>query len=228
MVPKDVEEVRGGRCSTRLKRRYNLRAEIEEAMKIYQMAGIVRYSRMTTVELRETLLLEDLFRPGQVQIVYVDLDRTVIGSAVPLEQPLVLVADNELKATYFTERRELGVLNIGAKGQVQVGDQQYQLEALDCLYVGRGNERVSFASDDANSPAEFYLLSYLAHNTHANQLSKASSLERTDLGSLDTSNKRTIRKHIHLKGLKSCQLVMGFTELSAGSVWNTMPGHTHR
>ncbi len=196
-------------------------------MKIYQMADRIRYSRMTTEELRETFLLEDLFRPGQVQTVYVDLDRTVIGSAVPLDQPLALENYDELKAAYFTERRELGVFNIGGKGKVQVGSQHYKLEALDCLYIGRGNEHVSFASDDAKCPAEFYLLSYLAHSIYPNQLSKASALERTELGSPETSNRRTIRKHIHLKGTRSCQLVMGFTELSVGSVWNTMPAHTH-
>jgi 4-deoxy-L-threo-5-hexosulose-uronate ketol-isomerase len=205
----------------------NGKTEGKEAMKIYQMADRIRYPRMTTAQLRETFLVEDLFQPGQIETVYVDLDRTVIGSAVPLDQPLLLEADNELKAAYFTERRELGVLNIGGKGKIEVEDQRYELDRLDCLYIGRGNEHISFMSDNPNSPAEFYLLSYLAHITYVNQLSKASLLERTELGSPETSNKRTIRKHIHLKGTRSCQLVMGFTELTAGSVWNTMPAHTH-
>ena len=196
-------------------------------MKIYQMADRIRYSRMTTVELRETFLVEGLFQPGQVQMVYVDLDRTVIGAAVPQSQPLILGTDKELRAPYFTERRELGVFNIGGKGTVDVGGQPYELEARDCLYIGRGNENVSFASDDPKCPAEFYLLSYLAHSAYPTQLSKASSLDATDLGSPETSNRRSIRKHIHLQGVRSCQLVMGFTELAMGSVWNTMPPHTH-
>ncbi len=197
-------------------------------MKILEMADKVRYPRMTTAELRETFLLTELFKPGAIEMVYVDLDRTVIGGAVPTKTPLKLETAPELRATYFLERREIGVLNIGkGAGTVKVGETSYELGNLDCLYIGRGNENVEFTSADAATPAEFYLLSYPAHKEYPVQISKRADLEPVKLGSLETVNKREIRKHIWLGGLKSCQLVMGFTELAEGSAWNTMPPHTH-
>ncbi|MHB1020949.1 MAG: 5-dehydro-4-deoxy-D-glucuronate isomerase [Acidobacteriaceae bacterium] len=196
-------------------------------MKIYQMADRIRYSTMTTQQLRETFLVEDLFKPGVFEAVYVDLDRTVIGSAVPLGEPLALPTYPDLRADYFTERRELGVLNIGGKGSIQVGEQKYDLDSLDCLYIGRGNPDVVFRSEDASQPAEFYLLSYPAHKEYPTQLSKNKDLEGLALGAAETCNSREIRKHIHMEGVRSCQLVMGFTQLKPGSVWNTMPAHTH-
>ena len=134
-------------------------------MKILQMADAVRYRTMTTQELRETFVIEDLFQTGQITMTYVDLDRTVIGSAVPTGLPLHLPTDDALKASYFTERRELGILNIGAPGTVTVNGQKYDLRKRDALYVGRGNEEVTFTSSDPAAPAEFYLLSYPAHAT---------------------------------------------------------------
>lgn len=197
-------------------------------MKILEMADKIRYPRMTTAELRETFLLTDLFKPGAIEMVYVDLDRTVIGGAVPTKTPLKLETAPELRSTYFLERREIGVLNIGnGVGKVKVGDTSYELDNRDCLYIGRGNENVEFSSVDAATPAEFYLLSYLAHKEYPVQLSKRADLEPVKLGSLETVNKREIRKHIWMGGVKSCQLVMGVTHLHAGSVWNTMPPHTH-
>lgn len=196
-------------------------------MKLYQMADPVRYKRMTTEELRETFLIDDLFTPGKLEIVYTDLDRAVIGSAVPQATPLTLGTEPELRATYFTERRELGVLNVGGKGSVEVEGKTYELDRLDCLYVGRGNPSVIFKSDDPANPAQFYLLSYLAHTAYPTTLVKKSEAETVSLGSLETCNKRTIYRMIHLNGVKSCQLVMGFTQLAEGSNWNTMPSHTH-
>lgn len=196
-------------------------------MKIYQMADRIRYSTMTTQQLRETFLVEDLFKPGVLEAVYVDLDRTVIGSAVPLSEPLALLTYPDLRAEYFTERREIGVLNVGGKGSIRVGEQKYELDLLDCLYIGRGNPEVIFSSEDASQPAEYYLLSYPAHKEHPTQLSKNKDLDGLALGAAETCNKREIRKHIHMEGVRSCQLVMGFTQLMPGSVWNTMPAHTH-
>jgi len=196
-------------------------------MKIIQLADAKRYPRMTTSELRETFLIDDLFHPGQIDAVYVDLDRTIIGSAVPLQQPLALGADPELRSSYFTERRELGVLNIGGEGAVRVNDREFPLANLDCLYVGRGNEKVSFLSKSANIPAEFYLLSYPAHAVHPTSSVEGSKEPALSLGAPETCNQRQIRKLIHLDGIKSCQLVMGFTQLASGSNWNTMPPHTH-
>jgi 4-deoxy-L-threo-5-hexosulose-uronate ketol-isomerase len=196
-------------------------------MKIVQMADVVRYSTMTTEALRETFLVSDLFAIGELCMTYVDLDRTVIGSAVPLAGPLVLPTYDALKASYFTERRELGILNIGGPGKVTVNAQEYELNRLDALYVGRGNETVSFASVDSKHPAEFYLLSYPAHAVHPTHLIRSEEVKRVQLGAPETANAREITKLIHLEGASSCQLVMGFTQLASGSVWNTMPPHTH-
>ena len=196
-------------------------------MKLLQLADAVRYPAMTTAELRETFLLTDLFQPDRIELAYVDLDRTVIGSAVPVESPLVLPTDDALKARYFTERRELGILNIGGPGTVAVAGEGFDLDNLDALYVGRGNESVSFASRDASRPAEFYLLSYPAHSSYPTELIKSEGLSRVQLGAPATANQREITKLIHLAGARSCQLVMGFTQLASGSVWNTMPPHTH-
>ncbi len=196
-------------------------------MKQLQMADAVRYRTMTTEELRETFLLSDLFQPGQIDVTYVDLDRTIIGSAVPTGKPLVLPTYEILKASYFTERRELGVLNIGAPGSVTVNGERFDLDTLDALYVGRGNENISFASAQADRPAEFYLLSYPAHTVYPTSLIKSADAMKVKIGSSATANERQINRLIHLAGVRSCQLVMGFTQLAPGSVWNTMPPHTH-
>ncbi len=196
-------------------------------MKLLEMADAVRYPRMTTAELRETFLLDGLFTPGALRLAYVDLDRTVIGGAVPTLAPLELETQPELRAEFFCERRELGVLNVGGAGTVQVDGKEFALGKLDCLYVGRGSKAVSFASADAEQPAAFYLLSYPAHADFSTKMVKFADLEGVRLGATETCNKRTIYKAIHLEGLRSCQLVMGFTLLEEGSNWNTMPPHTH-
>jgi 4-deoxy-L-threo-5-hexosulose-uronate ketol-isomerase len=196
-------------------------------MKLYQMADPIRYARMTTEELRATFLLEDLFVPGQLDCAYVDLDRAVIGSAVPLATPLTLETYPELRAEYFLERRELGVFNVGGPGSVAVDGIVFDLAKLDCLYIGRGSKSVTFASNSPENPAAFYLLSYPAHTEYPTKLAKFSSLEGLKLGAPETCNKRTIYKAIYKEGIRSCQLVMGFTLLDPGSNWNTMPPHTH-
>ncbi len=196
-------------------------------MKLLQLADRVRYSRMTTDERRETFLLEDMFRAGSIELAHIDLDRTVIGSAVPAGLPLKLEAQPELRAEYFCERRELGVLNTGAAGSVTVDGKAFKLNKLDCLYVGRGSKEVIFESVSAETPASFYLLSYPAHVEYPTAMLKLADLEGLKLGAVETCNKRTIYKAIDKGGLKSCQLVMGFTLLDAGSNWNTMPPHTH-
>lgn len=196
-------------------------------MKLFQMADAVRYPRMTTKEIRETFLVEELFRPGAIDLVYVDLDRTVIGSAVPTMGPLKLETQSELRAEYFCERRELGVLNVGGAGSVTVDGKTFAMGKLDCLYVGRGSRDVQFASESEGAPAGFYLLSYPAHAEYPTALKEFADMPPLHLGSVETCNKRTIYKAIYADGLKSCQLVMGFTLLEQGSNWNTMPPHTH-
>jgi len=146
---------------------------------------------------------------------------------VPTHAPLTLPTYDPLKAEYFTERRELGVLNVGGTGTVTVNGEAFTLQRLDGLYVGRGNRDVVFSSADANHPAEFYLLSYPAHAEYPTRRIESAGLERVKLGSPATANEREITKLIHLEGVHSCQLVMGFTQLAEGSVWNTMPPHTH-
>jgi 4-deoxy-L-threo-5-hexosulose-uronate ketol-isomerase len=146
---------------------------------------------------------------------------------VPVGEPLRLPTDDVLRASYFTERRELGVLNIGGTGTVTVNGTPYELKKLDTLYIGRGNEEILFSSADGAQPAEFYLLSYLAHATYPTQLIISADQAKTTLGSPETANLREITRLIHLEGTRSCQLVMGFTQLASGSVWNTMPPHTH-
>jgi 4-deoxy-L-threo-5-hexosulose-uronate ketol-isomerase len=196
-------------------------------MKTYLMADPVRYPHMTTAQLRDTFLIDSLHEPGRIHLNYVDLDRAVVGMASPLATPIVLRSDPELRADYFTERRELGALNLGGNGAIRVGTESYVVENLDALYVGRGNSKVSCESKDPAKPAVFYLLSYPAHANHPVTLVRKDEASPTELGSAETCNHRTVCKYIYLDGAKSCQLVMGVTHLHSGSAWNTMPPHTH-
>src|SRR5271170_5499717 len=159
-------------------------------MRVLQMADEVRYPRMSTAELRATFLLEDLFEPDCVKLVYVDLDRTVIGSAVPLASALELPSPKELRATAFTERRELGVFNIGGSGAVHVDGNALPLVNRDVAYIGKGDHHISFTSDDAKAPAEFYLLSYPAHAAYPAQVARAADATPTPLGDVVTANLR--------------------------------------
>jgi 4-deoxy-L-threo-5-hexosulose-uronate ketol-isomerase len=168
-----------------------------------------------------------LFKPGEIQLNYVDLDRAVVGMAVPVDRPLTLSSTPELRADYFTERRELGALNIGGPGVVYASDAKYDLENLDLIYIGRGNPDIRFESKSADNPAVFYLLSYPAHTAHPVTVVRKADAQPTEIGASATSNRRTIYKYIHMGGAKSCQLVMGVTHLHEGSTWNTMPAHTH-
>jgi 4-deoxy-L-threo-5-hexosulose-uronate ketol-isomerase len=196
-------------------------------MQTYLLADPTRYPHMTTAQLREAFVMGSLYEPEALHLAYVDLDRTIVGIAAPMAQPITLPADPDLRAQYFTERRELGVLNIGGSGAIKVDGKCHALDNLDCLYIGRGHAEISFASQDASSPAIFYLLSYPAHTAHPVALVRKEEASPTTVGSADTCNLRTVFKYIYLGGTKSCQLVMGVTHLHAGSVWNTMPPHTH-
>ena len=196
-------------------------------MEIRFAPDAARYQRLTTGELRAGYLIENLFQPGSVQLLYTDVDRAVVGGIVPTTQKLLLGTAKELASTYFAERRELGVINVGGKGSVTVDGKKFALKKRDCLYIGRGGQRIEFASADGKVPAWFYLMSYPAHTTYPTKLARAKDAELVNLGSQRDANERTIYKYIHLNGIKSCQLVMGFTELKKGSVWNSMPPHTH-
>jgi 4-deoxy-L-threo-5-hexosulose-uronate ketol-isomerase len=182
---------------------------------------------MSAAELRDTFLVTSLFVPGETRLVYCESDRAVIGSAAPLGQPVALSAADELRAAFFCQRRELGILNIGGAGMVRVDGAEFALAPLDGLYVGRGSREVVFVSDDARQPAQFYLASYPAHAAFPTTLARRADCVKVQLGTQAECNRRTIHKYIHPEGIKSCQLVMGFTVLEDGSVWNTMPPHTH-
>ncbi|MDH4444189.1 MAG: 5-dehydro-4-deoxy-D-glucuronate isomerase [Akkermansiaceae bacterium] len=182
---------------------------------------------LDTDELRATFLLEDLFLVGQVCLVYTDLDRAIVGSAIPNGQPLELVTDDALKADFFCQRRELGVINIGESGSVTVDGTTYEVGKHDCLYIGRGSRAVSFSSANAESPAVFYLVSYPAHASYPTVKATRADANRVELGTRDEANERTIFQYVHENGIQSCQLVLGFTEFKPGSIWNTMPCHTH-
>lgn len=196
-------------------------------MRLYRMADPERFSQMRTEEVRRTFLVSDLFAAGELRLALTDLDRAVVGGVVPGAEPLILPVPAELRAEYFLQRRELGVLNTGGRGSVVVDGTEYAMERLDVLYVGRGAREVRFSSADAGSAASFYLLSYPAHAAYPTTLARGAELSGLKLGSFETCNARTIYKAIHAEGIKSCQLVMGYTVLEAGSNWNTMPPHTH-
>lgn len=196
-------------------------------MKTLLLADPIRFPRMTTRELRDSFLLDRLSHPGEIHLTYVDLDRAVAGFAVPADGPIPLIAAPELRAKFFTERRELGALNIGGDGLVHVGGSTYPLSNLDLIYIGRENPEIRFESKSKESPAVFYILSYPAHTTHPVTLVKKENALPADLGSAAQSNRRTVYKYIHAEGAKSCQLVMGVTHLHEGSIWNTMPAHRH-
>ena len=188
----------------------------------------VAYRTMTQEQLRAAYLIETLFTPDTIPMVYSDIDRSITGSAVPVQRKLQLHASKkELAAEYFTERREIGVINIGGAGIIKADGKEFHLEGKDGLYIGRGTKEILFSSDDQSNPAEFYFVSYPAHTAYPTTLIRFSETECSPLGSQKEANKRTIHRYIHLRGVKSCQLVMGMTELEEGSVWNTMPPHTH-
>lgn len=182
---------------------------------------------MDTQALRENFLIEELIQKDKLKLVYSHYDRVIVGGVSPVDATVKLENEPELKADYFLQRRELGVVNLGGPGTIQAGDTTYDLEKLDCLYVGLHTETVSFASKDKSNPAIFYMLSAPAHTEYPTTHYAKKDAFPSEMGSLETSNRRTIYRYIHADGIKSCQLVMGLTILDTGSVWNTMPAHTH-
>ena len=196
-------------------------------MEMRYAADPVRFARMDTTEIREAFLVEQMFEPGTVRLVYSNVDRAIVGSVTPTDYELGLEAGKELAADYFAERREVGIINIGAPGTVTVDDKPYAMDNRDGLYIGRGAKEIIFSSKEPYQPAAYYLLSYPAHTNHPTKHVKIVESEPLHMGTQAESNERTIYKYIHPAGIKSCQLVMGLTELEEGCVWNTMPPHTH-
>jgi 4-deoxy-L-threo-5-hexosulose-uronate ketol-isomerase len=183
--------------------------------------------RMNTEELRNNFLAEKLFANGKANFVYSHYDRMVFGGVIPTGRAIKLANYDALKSKHFLERRELGIINVGGKGSITAGGKTYKMDKLSCLYLGKGSKNVSFKSNSKTKAAKFFLFSAPAHVNHPTTLyTKEKALPFT-LGSSETSNHRTIYKYIHGDGIKSCQVVMGLTVLQEGSVWNTMPAHTH-
>lgn len=191
----------------------------------------------TTERLREEFLIQDLFVPGEIKLVYSHIDRIITGSAVPLS-PLVLKAAEKLHADYFLQRRELGVINIGGAGVIRIDGTKYEVGFKEAMYIGMGAKEIQFESLDSSTPAKFYLNSAPAHTTYPTVLIKPTGTpsegvvivkdeNKVELGSLEDANHRVICKYILPGQVESCQLVMGMTQLKPGSVWNTMPCHTH-
>ncbi len=192
----------------------------------------------TTERLREEFLIPQLFFEDDIKLVYSHIDRIITGGAMPVKEELFLAAGEELRAAYFLERREMGVINIGGAGTITVDGRAYNVGYKEGMYIGKGAKNIIFSSTDAEHPAKFYLNSTPAHKTYPTVLIKREGVpedgtviikdeNKVRLGSLEDSNKRTICKYILPGQVESCQLEMGMTGLEPGSVWNTMPCHTH-
>ncbi|MGV3760923.1 5-dehydro-4-deoxy-D-glucuronate isomerase [Parapedobacter sp.] len=189
--------------------------------------GPVETKGLDTAGLRENFLIETVFADDEIQLVYTHYDRYIAGGAKPVNKPIELETIDALKAPYFLERRELGVINVGGSGQVTVDGEEYTLGFKEALYVGKGSREVIFSSNDAADPAKFYLNSAPAHQAYPTKKVTKAEAEVVELGSLETANHRVINKLLVASVVDTCQLQMGMTELRTGSVWNTMPAHTH-
>ncbi|WP_300978216.1 5-dehydro-4-deoxy-D-glucuronate isomerase [Flavobacterium sp.] len=179
-----------------------------------------------TKQLRDEFLIDNLMEEGEVILIYSHYDRYIAGSAVPTI-PLKLETIDPLKANYFLERREMGIINVGANGTIVVDGTSYELGFKDALYIGSGNKDILFKSEDAKNPAKFYINSAPAHTSYPTQKVSLAEANKLELGSMETANHRTVNQMIIGGVVTTCQLQMGMTELRPGSVWNTMPAHVH-
>lgn len=182
---------------------------------------------MDTAQLRQNFLIETLFVPNQFRWVLSFFDRYLTGGVMPIDGPITLDTPDQLKANYFLERRELGIINVGGAGRVVADEVAYDLDYKEALYIGQGTRDIQFISYDAATPAKFYLNSTPAHRNYPTRKIARADAEVVELGSMETANHRVINKLLVNSVLPTCQLQMGMTELKAGSVWNTMPAHTH-
>ena len=189
--------------------------------------GRGEYSRFNMGELVDNFLVGDLFQPDHIELVYTHYDRFIVGGAMPVNETVSLGTVDELRAEYFLERRELGVINVGGPGKVAVDDGDFDVAYKEGIYIGRGNRRIEFTSDDPAKPAKFYCNSVAAHQSYPTKKISLADAEVMPMGDQLTSNERVINKLIVTSTLDTCQLQMGMTELAPGSVWNTMPAHTH-
>jgi 4-deoxy-L-threo-5-hexosulose-uronate ketol-isomerase len=182
---------------------------------------------LDTEGLRRHFLVKQIFVPGQITMTYSHVDRMITGGATPAGETLTLAATKELGTDYFFQRREMGIINIGSPGSISVDGKKFAVGPRDGFYISMGSKEVSFMSDDPSNPAKFYFNSAPAHRACTTRLVTLDQAKRVELGSDAESNKRVINQFIHPAVLETCQLVMGMTIFSQGSVWNTMPVHTH-
>lgn len=183
---------------------------------------------LDTEDLREQFLIEDLFTGDSAKLVYTFYDRLIVGGVKPVSPIELNIDPLVVGAEYLLERREMGAINIGGPGSITVEGRKIDMASRDGLYIGKGNRQIVFNSDNTADPARYYLLSAPAHTSYPTEKITFADAEPVELGEFQNSNKRTIRKYIHPDGVKSCQLVMGMTTLETGSVWNTMPPHSHQ
>lgn len=192
----------------------------------------------TTERLREEFMIQGLFASDEIKLVYSHIDRIITGAAMPVSKELELTAGQELRAEYFLQRREMGIINIAGDGIITIDGQKYEVKFKEGMYIGMGTRKITFESKDSSHPAKFYINSAPAHKTYPTVLIKPSGKSeegvvivkeenKVELGSMEDSNHRVICKYILPGQVDSCQLVMGMTKLEPGSVWNTMPCHTH-
>lgn len=185
------------------------------------------FKHFDTERLRNEFLCQNLMQPNELNLVYSHYDRFIIGCAMPLEKNISLPTYPELRAEYFLERREIGIINTGGAGIVAADGKEYKIENKCALYIGKGTKEVVFKSADAKKPAKYFVASAPAHKEYPVQMFSLAEAEPFHTGAAETANKRTVYKLIHEKGIQSCQLVMGLTMFEPGSIWNTMPPHVH-
>ena len=205
----------------------NLKSGKLKYMEIRFTQSPAETASMQTEALRTNFLISNLFKDNKINLTYTHYDRVIIAGVKPVNETVILPNPSELRAEYFLERREMGIINVGGKGKVIADGVTYTISKMDCLYLGKGTKEVSFISEEVKQPALFYILSAPAHNSYPAAICTKQDAQPVELGAVATSNKRTVYKYIHLEGIKSCQLVMGLTVLEEGSVWNSVPPHTH-
>ncbi|HIF9392787.1 TPA: 5-dehydro-4-deoxy-D-glucuronate isomerase [Photobacterium damselae] len=196
-------------------------------MEIRQPIHSAHAKQFDTAGLREQFLIEDLFQAGQINLTYSHIDRIIVGAAVPTETAIAFEGGKEIGVDFFLQRRELGVINIGEPGLVVVDGQTYEIGAREAIYVGMGAQDIRFESVSAEQPARFYLNCAPAHHAYPTRKITREDAAPETLGNQENCNVRTIYKYLHPAVLPTCQLLMGMTELAPGSLWNTMPCHTH-
>jgi len=196
-------------------------------MKILHSVHPDDFRKYDTKAIRENFLIQGLAQDNSASFVYSHYDRMVTGIVKSAGHALTLGNYENLRSEYFLERREMGIINVGGEGEIIADGEHFLVSKLDCLYLGKGTKKVEFVSKSNEQPSVFFILSAPAHARIPASLMNSSSAIKVDLGTTQTANQRTIYKYIHKDGIQSCQLVMGLTVLHTGSVWNTMPAHTH-